>query len=204
MYNEFKYFQQSEVIFIANISDRIRLLRKSAGLTQEQFGNIFGIVKSTVSLYESGKSTPNDQIKLKICNHFDVTLDFLIGLSSISSFKTDKFNSGIINDGSCNSRFIDLLEIRNKSFTDISTDTGIAIQIIENWFKTDAPSLQQLVLVADSLDTSIDYLLGRTDRYNQPSEESIEILNYYYQLKDIDRRWIVGQMIDIIKKDLAI
>ena len=39
----------------------------------------FGIVKSTVSLYESGKSSPNDEIKKKICDYFDVTIDYLVG-----------------------------------------------------------------------------------------------------------------------------
>ena len=39
------------------LSDRIKELRKSAGMTQEEFGQKFGVVKSTVSLYESGRST---------------------------------------------------------------------------------------------------------------------------------------------------
>lgn len=66
---------------MANIGDRIRHLRTSANLTQSEFGRIFGVVKSTVSLYESGKSTPNDQIKMNICKHFGVTLDYLLGVS---------------------------------------------------------------------------------------------------------------------------
>lgn len=67
---------------MATIGDRIRFLRESANLTQEDFGKLFGIVKSTVSLYEHGKSTPNDQIKTAICKHFDVSMDFLLGLSN--------------------------------------------------------------------------------------------------------------------------
>jgi len=39
---------------MAKLSDRIKSLRLSAGMTQEEFGKKFGIVKSTVSLYESG------------------------------------------------------------------------------------------------------------------------------------------------------
>lgn len=48
---------------MANLSDRIKSLRLSADMTQEEFGKKFGIVKSTVSLYESGKSTPNEPNK---------------------------------------------------------------------------------------------------------------------------------------------
>lgn len=66
---------------MARLSDRIKELRKSGAMTQEEFGKIFGIVKSTVSLYESGKSTPNDEIKEKICEYFGVSLDYLLGRS---------------------------------------------------------------------------------------------------------------------------
>lgn len=65
---------------MANLSDRIKSLRLSAEMTQEEFGKKFGIVKSTVSLYESGKSTPNDQIKKQICEYFHVSLDYLLGV----------------------------------------------------------------------------------------------------------------------------
>lgn len=59
---------------MANLSDRIKSLRLSANMTQEEFGKKFGIVKSTVSLYESGKSTPNDETK----NKFVTTSMFLL------------------------------------------------------------------------------------------------------------------------------
>ncbi|RKJ46522.1 XRE family transcriptional regulator [bacterium 1XD8-76] len=64
---------------MANLADRIKSLRLSANMTQTEFGEKFGIVKSTVSLYESGKSTPNDEIKKQICDYFDISLDYLIG-----------------------------------------------------------------------------------------------------------------------------
>lgn len=60
VYNEFEIIKLiTEAIIMANLSDRIKSLRLSADMTQEEFGKKFGIVKSTVSLYESGKSTPN-------------------------------------------------------------------------------------------------------------------------------------------------
>lgn len=64
---------------MATLSDRIKELRLSFNMTQEEFGKKFGIVKSTVSLYESGKSTPNDETKMQICDYFDVSLDYLFG-----------------------------------------------------------------------------------------------------------------------------
>jgi len=68
---------------LSTLATRIKILRKERDMTQEEFGKLFGIVKSTVSLYESGKSTPDDEIKKKIADYFDVTLDYLMGKSDI-------------------------------------------------------------------------------------------------------------------------
>lgn len=66
---------------MATLSNRIRCLRQDCGLTQEEFGKLFGIVKSTVSLYENGRSVPNDQIKTEMCRYFNVSMDYLLGLT---------------------------------------------------------------------------------------------------------------------------
>ena len=66
---------------MATLSNRILSLRQERGLTQEEFGKIFGIVKSTVSLYENGRSVPNDQIKTEMCRYFGVSMDYLLGLT---------------------------------------------------------------------------------------------------------------------------
>lgn len=64
---------------MATLGERIKSLRQENGLTQEEFGKKFGVAKSTVSLYESGHSTPDDALKLKIADHYDVSLDYLLG-----------------------------------------------------------------------------------------------------------------------------
>lgn len=66
---------------MATLSNRIRSLRQERGLTQQEFGKLFGIVKSTVSLYENGRSVPNDQIKTDMCRYFNVSMDYLLGLT---------------------------------------------------------------------------------------------------------------------------
>lgn len=66
---------------MTTIAQRIKALRTQAGLTQEEFGKLFGIVKSTVSLYEGGKSNPDDELKKKIAEHFKISIDFLLGVT---------------------------------------------------------------------------------------------------------------------------
>lgn len=74
---------------MATTSERIKILRKSKDLSQEEFGQLFGIVKSTVSSYERGNSSPDDEIKKEICKYFDVSMDYLVGTSDIPKPSTD-------------------------------------------------------------------------------------------------------------------
>lgn len=60
--------------------ENLKKLRKNAGLSQEQLGDILGISKSTIGMYEQGKRMPNTNTVLKeLASYFDVTLDYLVG-----------------------------------------------------------------------------------------------------------------------------
>jgi transcriptional regulator with XRE-family HTH domain len=65
------------------LADILKKLRKSNNLTQAELGKILGVGKTTISMYETGNSTPSDEIKLKIAEHFNISLDFLLGNSNI-------------------------------------------------------------------------------------------------------------------------
>lgn len=81
---------------MTSIADRIKELRLENQLTQEDFGKLFGIVKSTVSLYESGKSTPDDDTKIKIAKKYNVSLDWLLGLTNIKNSCNARVNLQLV------------------------------------------------------------------------------------------------------------
>ena len=62
------------------IGERLKKLRKNKGITQIELAEILGVQKSTVSLYETGKSDPSDEVKIRIAKYFKVSLDFFIGV----------------------------------------------------------------------------------------------------------------------------
>lgn len=52
---------------MTNLKERIKELRKSLELTQEEFGGRIGITKSSISTMESGRSSPSEQTLRSIC-----------------------------------------------------------------------------------------------------------------------------------------
>ena len=71
---------------MATIAERIKGLRKKAGLTQQELGDRFGVAKSTICQYENGNSTPNDDIKIAMANYFNVSMDYLMGKTDVPGF----------------------------------------------------------------------------------------------------------------------
>ncbi len=68
------------------INNRIRELRATLGLTQEELALKLGLKgKSSIANYESGKISPSDEIKLKMCKLFNCSMDYLMGATG---FKT--------------------------------------------------------------------------------------------------------------------
>ena len=64
-----------------NIGSKIKTLRKSRKMRQEEFAEIIGVSRSTLSCYEIGQRTPNIKVLNEISEKFGVGLDYF-GLSA--------------------------------------------------------------------------------------------------------------------------
>lgn len=64
------------------VGERLLILRKNAGLTQDELAYILKINKHSISSYERDKSEPPDAIKIEIAKYFDVSIDYLLGLTN--------------------------------------------------------------------------------------------------------------------------
>lgn len=64
----------------------LKKLREDAGLSQEQLGEVIGVSKSTIGMYEQGKRMPNTNTILKdIASYFGVSIDYLVGFNSVEN-----------------------------------------------------------------------------------------------------------------------
>lgn len=59
------------------MKDRIKKIRKDAGLNQTEFGTVIGATQFLVTSYETGRSVPDQARLMLICEKFNVNPDWL-------------------------------------------------------------------------------------------------------------------------------
>lgn len=59
------------------MNERIKLIRKNSGLSQESFGERIKVTRGSISKIESGINNPSDQTIKLICSEFCVNEDWL-------------------------------------------------------------------------------------------------------------------------------
>ncbi|WMJ78956.1 MULTISPECIES: helix-turn-helix domain-containing protein [unclassified Sedimentibacter] len=63
------------------IDERIRYLRTKYNLTSKELSKALNVSESSISLYESGKRRPSVDLIVKMAYYFDVSTDFILGIS---------------------------------------------------------------------------------------------------------------------------
>lgn len=67
-------------------SSRLFLLRKNGNLTQDELSNFVGIERATIAKYETQKRIPSYEHLVLLAYHFNVSTDYLLGLSDVSTY----------------------------------------------------------------------------------------------------------------------
>ena len=65
------------------IGERLQEIRKDHGDTQKDLANKLAVVFHTVSSWEQEKSEPNHDMLVKICKLYNVSADYLLGVSDV-------------------------------------------------------------------------------------------------------------------------
>lgn len=64
-----------------NFAQRLKDLRNNKGLSQSALADILGRTQQAIGKWEVGKAEPDSTTLLKLANYFNVTTDYLLGLS---------------------------------------------------------------------------------------------------------------------------
>ena len=72
------------------VGSRLKEARKNKNLSQEQLGELLGLSKATISLYESEKRNPSLENIVEMMYILGVTADYLLGTDVIVEIKDEK------------------------------------------------------------------------------------------------------------------
>lgn len=64
------------------LSERIKKEREKLGITREDLAKKIGVSYSAIAMYEQGNREPNRELAIKLCETFNCSMDYLMGLTS--------------------------------------------------------------------------------------------------------------------------
>lgn len=67
---------------------KLKRLRDEKELTQKELGELLGFTRATISSYERCALYPSIEALIKICQFFNVSADYMLGLSDTNTFDT--------------------------------------------------------------------------------------------------------------------
>lgn len=72
------------------LKERLKDLRRKNNVTQEEVAKKIGIPRSTYSGYEKGVREAGYVVLIRLAKLFDVSVDYLLGLTEKPKYKTEK------------------------------------------------------------------------------------------------------------------
>lgn len=140
---------------LAKFAERLNELIYEEKLTARQLAEKLKIPEATVSYWVNGKQMVSLKYALVLADFFKCSLDYLIGRSD------DASNSASHPLIPFNIRLRQVLSENGESRYSLNKNTKFKDGYFSNWDKGAMPQMLTLVELADILDCSVDYLVGR-------------------------------------------
>lgn len=162
--------------------EKLRSLRASINMTQKELADKLSISPSAIGMYEQNRRVPDTEMLLKIAFLFNVTTDYLLGISDIknSSSTNPIFTQQILShekdtiegfqaltehnqDIMIGRQLKQLRTLKKKSQQEVCSALNIEQSTLAN-YENDrrVPKIDILLKLADYYQCSLDQLLGRT------------------------------------------
>lgn len=179
--------------------EQLDYLCSSIGTTPTAFvTNVLKLSSSKVTAWKQG-SIPKFEILQKIAAYFDVTVGYLFDgdkKSNLQNFdemeqrmpatfrqlsRDDKMAEvGLYASNNVAERIKFVAKSKNISVKKLLEDIGLGFNTMSN-MKSSMPKADNLAKIADYLDCSTDYLLGRTDNLNSHKSQAERIVTFMNQ-----------------------
>jgi transcriptional regulator with XRE-family HTH domain len=125
-------------------------------LTQKVLQSEHGIPNATMSGFLHGKTMPTYETLIKLLNVFNCSADFLLGLEEYPTEET------LYPVQPFSQRFKQILADKHISQERVKRELPVSASVLYKWVSgKNLPSATSLIRLAEFLDCSVDYLIGR-------------------------------------------
>jgi len=141
---------------LPKFSERLtELMFEDNNITTDKLGEKLGLRGSSIRIWRSGRSNPSLAMIILLADYFNCTIDYLLGRVDDNIIYTPQallpFHMSLTA----------ILKEKNLSWYKVVHDTNISKTSMQAWRQGSVPLLPILIELADYLDISIDYLIGR-------------------------------------------
>lgn len=140
---------------MGTFSERIKELMNEHGYNTITLGHAVGVYANNVSTWINNNSDVKLSILIKLSNLFGVSIEFLAGRIEIDEIKIKDTNINFYD------RLSEILEEKSITKYNLNKHVLNSKSTIYQWKKGSEPRLSSLIAIADYLDVTIDYLVGR-------------------------------------------
>lgn len=134
-------------------SKRLVELREAQNITQQELADKLQITRQSLSLYEKAERTINIELLARIADFFNVSTDYLMGRTEISTMNKDIQNACKVT-GLSEEAIVNLKEIQktkfNDSFEDLKRSDIINTCISHPMFKALIDSIVEMIRISDA------------------------------------------------------
>ena len=178
------------------LGKRIKELRKQNHLTQSELGSKLGVIKQTVSSWENGVSSPNNDTLANIASIFGVTTDYLLG-NDTSTTKQ------LIECHDISNRISKLAAHSRKNIEDLKP--LLKTEILSGYYTDSSLFRSDIYTIANFYGVSDEYIIGGLEfeeqTYGNPLDEIAQkFLNAFLELNEDNRDIIIGDMKKLLKE----
>lgn len=140
----------------SNIAEKIKTMAKIKKIQIKDMLKDCELGKNSLSSMQSGGSIPKSDTLAKIADYLGVSVDYLLGRTNnpdIIVYDLDIIEQRII-----------LVATKMKlSKNKLLMNANMGKNLFDNMKRGSIPSVEKIHIIADYLNVSVDYLLGRTD-----------------------------------------
>ena len=145
------------MIILSNFAETLSALMEERNLNPPAFGQILGTHRTNITRYLQGKRLPSYDLFVAMVEFFNVSADVLLGRLEYCSVKL--FHP-VQPFGKTLRKALDEAKVSQYR---LQKDLHFSSATTNAWLtNTRIPSVEHIDQLADYLDVSVDYLLGRT------------------------------------------